>query len=69
VTEMVTARFEVHGRRRWNFDAVRRPDDGRPTGAINQDCLKPQRAGHGGQPSGAVPRATKVHHAAIVGKA
>jgi len=28
----------VHGRRRRNFDAVWRPDDGRRTGATHQDC-------------------------------
>jgi pyruvate dehydrogenase (quinone) len=28
----------VHGGRRWNFDAVRRPDDGRRTGVADQDC-------------------------------
>ena len=28
----------VHGRRRRNFDAVRRPDDDRATGVANQDC-------------------------------
>ena len=33
------------------------------------DRVKPQRAGRRGKPSGAAPRATKAHHAAIVGKA
>ncbi len=32
------ATSRVHGGRRWNFDAVRRPYDGRRTGATHQDC-------------------------------